>query len=82
MIKSIFIIGLISLIIGIITTLYINAYYSILAIIGFPLFVIGLVVSSNKKKKSISGPETIYCSNCGSVITKGPNYCPYCGEKL
>ncbi|MHA1311221.1 MAG: zinc ribbon domain-containing protein [Candidatus Helarchaeota archaeon] len=82
MLKSLTIIGLVSLILGIILSIYLNIYWSMAAIFGFPIFILGLVITVGDKKKKKEGPETIYCSNCGSVLTKGTQYCPYCGKKL
>jgi hypothetical protein len=81
MLKSLTIIGFVSLIGGIVLTFY-NTYWAILAIFGFTMFILGLLLGSGGKKKDQSGPETVYCQNCGSVLTKGTQFCPYCGKKL
>ncbi len=82
LIKSLTIIGIISIILGVVLGIYLDIYYSMAAIFGFPMFIIGLFVRLGGKKPGSSGPETIYCSNCGSVLTKGTRFCPYCGKKL
>ncbi|TFF85797.1 MAG: zinc ribbon domain-containing protein [Promethearchaeota archaeon] len=81
MLKSLTIIGFVSLILGIFLTIN-NAYWALLVIFGFTMFILGLVLGSSGKKKDQNGPETVYCQNCGSVLTKGTQFCPYCGKKL
>ncbi|MHA1269519.1 MAG: zinc ribbon domain-containing protein [Candidatus Helarchaeota archaeon] len=81
--KSLSILGFITIILGIIFGIWFNLYWIIATIIGFPILTLGLVIGGNSKKSSVGGgPETVYCSNCGSVLTKGTAYCPYCGKKL
>lgn len=81
MLKSLTITGIISIILGIALSYY-SIYWSVFAIFGFPVLIIGLVVSGNGKGKNGGSDETVYCSNCGSILKKGTQYCPYCGKKL
>lgn len=37
---------------------------------------------TKKAKKGIKEPQSIQCTNCGSVCNKEDNFCWKCGKKL
>jgi len=82
MLKSLTIIGLIATVVGSVLWYYVHLYWSIAVILGLPMILLGLILRVDSKNKLRIGPETVYCNNCGSVLTKGTVFCPYCGKKL
>ncbi|MBD3229439.1 MAG: zinc-ribbon domain-containing protein [Candidatus Lokiarchaeota archaeon] len=82
MLKSLTISGIISIILGIVLSYVYNIYWSVFTIFGIPVLILGLVISGNGKNKNNGSEETVYCSNCGSILKKGTQFCPYCGKKL
>ena len=59
-------------------------------LIGFILFIVGLVIPSNKKivirnetkSPKIEKSHDRYCPDCGRSIPFDANVCPYCSKKF
>ncbi len=88
------VIGLLMMIVGFFLTVFTLGFgiacSGPLMLIGFILFIVGLVITSDKKivihsekaSSDIKKSPDRYCPDCGRSIPFDANTCPYCSKKF